>query len=921
MTAATAAATAAAATATTPTAQPLLQHPSSPNTNPNPGNTSTTSTLHSTSNKKVACLHCRDKKLKCDKIWPICSRCKLKGVECLYKEHRKTGPKPNSERSRKGKEKDTTKENKNDNDTEIDTNNKNKEKKQSVATKARKSSKSNAAKVVELKRDSSNDSNEISDNASPSPPTPPATTKRQKVEHQNQLQYQHPVSSFPSDTPTPRIPIHNFLNHAAPPMSNNNSLSHSHSQNGSNSPSIHLSHFNYNYNSNGNHYGHRMYSGASPVPLIPPNGFTPSPSFLYQHISPSIPASIPSPLHHTLTPSQQQQALFNTASPIQSTTYPSLTDSGSNNNGSIHAHAHAHDNPHKKQSSPSSSAPDSYDTSLTSITNKSFEEVIGLPKLSLTMADIDKFHAFYFNSNTRIFKYSVPRYYNRFIKEPRSILHYSYMIWTVAAFYLDEYSHIVDKLYETSLKQMNDYWESNRDSFHSDILTYLHALCLKAQFEFLSGREMRAALTISSSIRLTQMYGYDQIDLSPTTLGTPAIFFRSFSLSSTPFEPTNMLLRDDDLDPDIPLVEERRRVLWEVYAIDKWSSLVTGLPCALSVDSLSVIFTKLPSPTTFLPLNSDNGNEEHNADTDGAETTSAAAGSGTSSGSGSGSGSGPGHTHDHGSGHDPNSDSLADGEQSSYYLHEAMQKLDNNQVLLDINSSSSKILLLTISENIIKWCKMFLNMVELETLKNPATIDSIRHKVDELVKNFESMHNNLLFFDLTTEPLMNIVITNTSILLYQSVLIKFSSLFDVQYREDPTGGKICKNEIELFRDILMEVSTISEKLILRFIKKARINNHLKKAPVFIVFINSIKSVFQCIAFIYRFNKILKFDDARTASLLATINSLSAILNSMPGKIPIVEKTKAIINNGQEMLDHSPHLLSFFDSFFDSATTY
>lgn len=806
-------------------------------------------------NTKIACLTCREKKLKCDKLLPVCSRCAKKGCPCIYVEHKKTGPKPNSVARVKKHDLSSS-------------SNENSENENAAGSHIN-------AHVGASVNGNGNGNDSIhmggaNANAQTLAKKMSVRWKRVKTADPYSTVFSQPdqlQQASPSQTQnSTRIPVLNFMNPSAHSTPASSSSNHYYGQPLVSSNTADLRNVDYNE-------GHKM--NISGLPNINEPHRHPIPGSIPNSVNNINDNNDNTDLGHMINDNNNNAHESNNNNGEMNKNKSSNVDTNSNNNnnnnarmayaGSLNSQIHQHTAKLK--------IPETFNTNLTNLTNKSFEEVIGLPHLNLTMQDIDKFHSFYFNSSTRIFKYSIQRYYNTFVKEPKSILHYSYMIWTMACFYLDEYEYMVEKMYKSALVQMNNYWESNRDSFHSDILTYLHALCLKSQFEFLSGREMRAALTVASSIRLTQMYGYDQIDLSPTTLGSPAIFFRSSSITSEKYESTNTLLQDDNLDPDIPLVEERRRVLWEVFAIDKWSSLVTGLPCALSVDSLSVIFTKLPSPTTFLPLNNDSEMSE------------------------------------------------SENEQSSFYLHEAMQKLDNNQVLLDINSSSSKILLLTISENIIKWCKMFLNMVELETLKSQSSIESIRNKVDELVRNFESMHNNLLFFDLTTEPLMNIVITNTSTLLYQSVLIKFGSLFDLQFKENPTGANISENEIRLFKDILYEVSAMSEKLVSRFIKKSHIENHLKKAPVFIVFINSIKSLFQCIAFVYRFNKILHVDEERKKSLLDTINSCATVINGMSVKTPIVEKTKDIINNGQELLDHSAHMLSFFDSFFDSARSF
>lgn len=677
-------------------------------------------------NTKIACLTCRDKKLKCDKLLPVCTRCKTKSIECIYINHKKTGPKPTT----------TT----------------------TTTTNGVNSINNGVSKIT--KTDYKSKKSQLIDN------------NNNKIDidiNKNEIELHPEQMTFP----------------------------------------LHIG-----------------------LELSSPNNL------------------------------QKEQSPFDIG-PIPS--YPQIFDSNNNNNNNnIPDESPESNSLHNKLISPIPKLKDLV------LLNPNLEKNLKLNELKLTFDDIDKFHQFYFNSNIRPFNYSINRYFNWIINDFNHVFHYTLMIWTIGCFYIDGYSNKSELLYELALNELNIYWESNRDSFRSEILPYLHSLCLKAQFEFMTGREMRAALTISSSIRLTQMFGYDQIDLSQDMLSTPTIFFKSFKNKNE-----NILLQDDNLDFDIPLTEERRRVLWEIYVLDKWSSLVSGLPCAFSVDNHSVIFTKLPSPTTFLPLqNDDNSNFKKNKDL--------------------------------------NNDNE---NKSSFYLHEAMAKLDRNQVLIDINSSSSKVLLLTISENIIKWCKMFLNMVELDSLKSDQSIDSIRNKVNELVKNFESMHNNLLFFDLTTEPLMNIVITNTTTLLYQSVLIKFSSLFDFQLKD---GSIISIKEIQLFNDLMNHVSSMSSKLVLKFINKPKMDYHLKKVPIFIVFLNSIKSLFQCAAFYKRFNNILNFNIDQINLTLNTLQLVNSKFQNLDSNInsSVIEKIKLILKNGDDLLNNNPNLLSFFDSFYE-----
>lgn len=797
-------------------------------------------------NTKVACLNCREKKLKCDKILPACLRCSNKGVRCVYVSHKKTGPKPTQKKDSEKLERPLKKK-------KILQSN-------SINNGGLEEFGINPSKVMSEEHNINNGIVNTNNNA---------TVNSSEIIHSNAKDLSNALSSN---------------NNGGGNVDNSNN----------NSTNI--------KEKNENDQGVLNLPGPVNEPTdisafilteeqrikleSIPSGYQLGP---YQSLSSQNIGGYKEDMQYPITAVATSADTINSeaaTATVTSTAMSIKTITGSTEtNPTVSKPNGSPTSVFTPQQEPSPNKPPYKQIpSVKHIATPQFKEALGLYRLGLTIDDIDKFHAFYFNSNTRPFKYSTARYFHWFIEDPKSILHYSYIIWTLACFYLDDYTTKVDLMYEKALEQMNSYWESNRDSFHAEILPYLHSLCLKAQFEFMSGREMRAALTVASSIRLTQMFGYDQIDLSPNMLGSPAIFFKSFNLDDS----TNHFLKDDKYDSELPLVEERRRVLWEIYTIDKWSSLVTGLPCAFSVDNHSVIFTKLPSPTTFLPLNNEQQNDIES--------------------------------------------SINEGE-NSYYLHEAMEKLDKNQVLIDINSSSSKVLLLTISENIIKWCKMFLNMVELDSLKSDGSIDSIRNKVDELVKNFESMHSNLLFFDLTTEPLMNIVITNTTTLLYQSVLIKFSSLFDIQLKENSV---ITDKERALFTDLLTHVSVMSATIVLRFINKTKLEHHLKKVPIFVIFLNSIKSLFQCAAFFKRFkiilpkhegavpndsNLLLKYirdgnnnmnvEKIVSISLELTNNRIDKLYGSVSGK------AKRVLRMGMLRLARNPELISFFDSFIES----
>lgn len=163
---------------------------------------------------------------------------------------------------------------------------------------------------------------------------------------------------------------------------------------------------------------------------------------------------------------------------------------------------------------------------------------------------------------------------------------------------------------------------------------------------------------------------------------------------------------------------------------------------------------------------------------------------------------------------------------------------------------------------------------------------------------------------------MNIVINNTTTLLYQSVLLKLSSLFDLQFTEDSTGSNITETEKAIFTDILSEVSELSTKLVQSFIKKQRIEHHLKKAPVFIIFSNSLKSLLQCAAYVTRFRSILSLDPQKEQLLWNLINTTRDTISKLNQKQNTVAKVRIILEKGTDFVRRSPGSFSFFDSFLD-----
>ncbi|ODV85324.1 hypothetical protein CANARDRAFT_165850 [[Candida] arabinofermentans NRRL YB-2248] len=467
----------------------------------------------------------------------------------------------------------------------------------------------------------------------------------------------------------------------------------------------------------------------------------------------------------------------------------------------------------------------------------------------LTLKDIDELHKYYFDSDIRSFMFSSKRYLHKYRTNPQSILYFSYFIWAATALNIPKCRSKALVLYTKGIELMERHWERYKHSDELDTMYYLQCMSVKAHCQYRLNLQLESALTICSAVRLAQLFGYDQID---SRIGRKTGIRSDMDTDIESFDPSpdspvsavpiahSSCVRskgsflDDGLDSEITLAEEARRTFWEVYIVDKWYSAVSGMPCAFSIDSNSVIFTLLPSPTTFLSLTGELDQSQN------------------------------------------------EGVQS-FHLHEAMQKLEKNEVLIDLNSLSSKILLFTISENITKWCKMFLYMVDVDSLKYEPNLKAIINKVDELVKNFEALQSNLLLFDLNSAPLITIVVTNTVIMLYQTVVIKFCTLFDIHQ------SVISDLHFEFFKKLLNETCTMSTQLIKKFNGDENFEENLSKASVSIVFTNCLRSVYNIIAIAIRFEKVIVNLDINQSELLGLFVETSAKLGAITEQSPDMQR--------------------------------
>ncbi|GME93019.1 unnamed protein product [Ambrosiozyma monospora] len=226
------------------------------------------------------------------------------------------------------------------------------------------------------------------------------------------------------------------------------------------------------------------------------------------------------------------------------------------------------------------------------------------------------------------------------------------------------------------------------------------------------------------------MAGYDQLDAKSVTSGiSNGTYLSRIIMSSNSNSLVDNNNEDDGLDPELPLLEEKRRLFWDIYSADKWMSAVADLPPMITMASNYQILTKLPSTSSLLEID----HELLTLDM-------------------------------------PPTFKVNDG----LFLEVALKRIEGNCVLLDMKSASSRVIVLTVAEGVMNWSRTYLDVADLNA-------DGVLYKIDndvrKIVAKLEGLIGNLFFLELDKEPTMKIVVSSCIAGLYHRLLEKFSGFF------------------------------------------------------------------------------------------------------------------------------------------------
>ncbi|OUM51044.1 hypothetical protein BVG19_g125 [[Candida] boidinii] len=541
----------------------------------------------------------------------------------------------------------------------------------------------------------------------------------------------------------------------------------------------------------------------------------------------------------------------------------------------------------------------------------------------LTNEDVDVLNSFCFQYPCAMV--AKGNYYYHFRYKPESIIHLVFMSWALHSLNENTYKDKSELFYTAAIEHLNDYWGRQNDtSDNFDHCGYLQCLCFKAHFEYKTGRGIQSALTIASAIRICQLFGYDCID-SETEEGFfcykqpyDALFsasenggtlslddfaggkYKEYKNSDNlatddMFNGTRRLEKDkwasqdshshqnerksakdsnntgntvgttddtdswfgsfnfdtrEDSEPEMSRIEESRRTFWQVYCMDRYYSLVSGHPCSLYNDKITRIYTRLPCTGIF-------------------------------------------------------NDSTDSTESKEDYLHEAMAKLEANELLLDTGFFTSEILILTFSEAIIRWCKNFTMTTEAVMLQDDEYIDYIRNKIEAIAAKFKGLSKNLISFQLVySEGFNELVLTNTDIILYQSLLKKFC---DLSLKTQALSSK----SLELYEFCLQTCMQVSQEVVKKFISyDDEFCTLIVRTPYFITLSTAVKSAIQCLALSKRFSSFDTFGSLKFHGLYQSIQIFKIKLLNAVNISLMCKKFENFLDVRLKELDNNPEAISF-----------
>lgn len=485
-------------------------------------------------------------------------------------------------------------------------------------------------------------------------------------------------------------------------------------------------------------------------------------------------------------------------------------------------------------------------------------KLLGLKELGLSLEEAQELESYAFYEQPITFSYSRKRFLAKLKGNPDAVV--AIIIAELAVGCICQgRKELADTLYQRATAIVSIQSHSSPDCLLlKDPIMLLWAWCYKVQYELVSDRFMEFCTSAAVCSEMVYFYGLHHLDASSTKDKNIDKDFPSIRLELLPQLTTD---NEDFIDAEMPLIEEKRRLFWQIFMMDKWASLITARPCGIPIDSRYPILTRLPALIGPFRYKDEYGM---------ATLTT---------------------------------------EESPFY-EEASAKVRHNGILIDVSTGSARVLVLMATYATCFWSQQMLiqHRHGLPTDKELQALNDQLKVYDEHMRKFQS---TMLYNELHYDAMMKRVPKMAFWFLYKSALVKLMWLVDESLAKDPTGASISDLHKELFRSTFDKGLNIMEEIITGTLKE---NTTLWGPLVLKVLISEIiiKTLVQYVEIIMRYGPVTNFQPAaysRAKELIRTLFDQIKFQSETPLRSAMTSLlSKGLImtnNDGDESFSEEP----------------
>lgn len=376
------------------------------------------------------------------------------------------------------------------------------------------------------------------------------------------------------------------------------------------------------------------------------------------------------------------------------------------------------------------------------------EKALNPGEFGLSMRDAYRLESFSAYLQEPPFSCSRKRFLAKLKAHPKLLVPFLLMRIANACSRLHDDKELKEKLY-LRVCGMQECGMGPGSLFYSDPTVYMWVWFARLQYELANSKFVEACTTTSRCTQVVFLLGLDHLDSLVKTDGNMG---RDFPTAKGELVPKYGPEQDDGVDPDMPLIEEKRRMFWFIVGADRWISLMIIRPSQMSTDADTPFLTRLPVRT------------------------------------------GPGW-----------------GPPCGPFFGEAMKKLQENKHMPELCEGSAIVLMVTQAQTMSTWASKML----VEHTHEPPTDEALmdfKKQMNEFSIHMAALQDTTMYGQLDSDYMVRLMPIFSFWHLYKAALVKMKWLVDESVAIDSTGSSITKLHQFLFNEVLDKDLTLMENI-------------------------------------------------------------------------------------------------------------